>query len=169
MSMFHWWVMKRCAPVSTELLVVKTQLLTSERVLSFFKTSGSLASPKLIPVTQSLVREKASAFSAYWSAVYKSHPTLKNGLIINNFSDSGSVERTPSGREVVSESSYWNRRAQLSNPRSTQLIPAIVRKIKNPRIRHLVVARLCLQNSLKGIMCLNPSTLLYFLPDNSST
>ncbi len=139
-------------------------ILSSQRILAFFKTSGSLAAPKLIPVTASFVIEKSRAFGIFWNLVYKEHSSLKSGKMIANFSDSGAIERSPGGIEVLSEATFWNRRAQSvqRQTRSRWPIPAELREVIDPHNRHYAAARLTLQDSLNGIMCLNPSTLLLF-------
>lgn len=140
----------------------ESNVLTAERVLAFFKTSGSLAAPKLIPVTPSLIREKARAFGVFWQEVYKAHPALRHGRVIANFTDSGRVERTPGGQEVLSEATFWGRRTHGLHSRERWPIPRELRFIADPECRHYAAARLVLQGELHGIMCLNPSTLLMF-------
>ena len=119
-------------------------ILSSQRVLAFFKTSGSLAAPKLIPVTASFVIEKSRAFGIFWHLVYKEHPSLKSGKMIANFSDSGGLERSPGGIEVLSEATFWNRRAQSvqRQTRSRWPIPAEMREVADPHNRHYAAARL---------------------------
>lgn len=140
----------------------ESNVLTAERVLAFFKTSGSLAAPKRIPVTPSLVREKARAFGVFWQEVYKAHPTLRTGRMIANFTDSGQIERAPGGAEVLSEATFWGRRTHGMHSRERWPIPRELRFIANHEHRHYAAARLILQGPLHGIMCLNPSTLLMF-------
>lgn len=137
-------------------------VLTAERVLAFFKTSGSLAAPKLIPVTPSLVREKARAFGVFWQGVYQAHPSLRTGRVVANFTDSGQVEHTRDGCEILSEATFWGRRTHGLHSRARWPIPKELRFIVNHEHRHYAAARLMLQGSLHGIMCLNPSTLLMF-------
>lgn len=137
-------------------------VLTAERVLAFFKTSGSLAAPKLIPVTPSLVREKARAFGVFWQEVYRAHPSLRTGRVVANFTDSGQVERTRGGHEVLSEATFWGRRTHGLHSRERWPIPRELRFIADHEHRHYAAARLILQGPLHGMMCLNPSTLLMF-------
>lgn len=138
------------------------KVLTTERVLAFFKTSGSLAAPKLVPVTPSLVREKARAFGVFWQEVYKAHPSLRTGRVIANFTDSGQVERTGGGHDVLSEATFWGRRTHGLHARERWPIPRELRFIADHAHRHYAAARLILQGPLHGMMCLNPSTLLMF-------
>jgi hypothetical protein len=137
-------------------------VLTAERVLAFFKTSGSLAAPKLVPVTPSLVREKARAFGVFWQEVYKAHPSLRSGRVIANFTDSGQVERTGGGHDVLSEATFWGRRTHGLHARERWPVPRELRFVADHAHRHYAAARLILQGPLHGMMCLNPSTLLMF-------
>ncbi len=140
----------------------ESNILSTERVLAFFKTSGSLAAPKMIPVTPSFVRQKARAFGVFWQEVYTAHPALKTGRIIANFTDSGEVERTEAGQEVLSEATFWGRRSHGLHSKERWPIPKELRQVKDSTHRHYAAARLVLQGPLHGIMCLNPSTLLMF-------
>jgi len=87
-------------------------VLTAEEALAFFKTSGSLASPKLVPVTASLVRDKARAFGIFWHLAYQAHPKLRNGKWIATFGDAGRRDRSACGLEILSEATFWNRRTE---------------------------------------------------------
>ncbi len=139
-----------------------SNVLTAQRAVAFFKTSGSTAAPKLIPVTQGLVRDKARAFGIFWNLVYRDHPTLESGKWIANFGDGGGSSRTESGREVLSETTFWNRRMQMFQAGAGWPLPPEIRKIKDPELRYYAVARIVLAGRLDGIMCLNPSTLSKF-------
>jgi hypothetical protein len=144
------------------MILGESNVLTTERVLAFFKTSGSLAAPKLIPVTPSLIREKTRAFGVFWQEVYKAHPALKTGCMVANFTDSGQMDRTQSGVEILSEATFWGRRTHGMHSRERWPIPRELRLIADHGHRHYAAARLMLQGPLHGIMCLNPSTLLMF-------
>src|SRR5438105_3886704 len=135
-------------------------VLSAERPLALFRTSGSLAAPKLVPVTASLVRDKLRAFGIFWSLIYQTHPRLRNGKWIATFGDAGRSDRSAGGLEILSESTFWNRRAQGLQSWAGWPLPAVLRTIENPELRYFAVARLALAGPLHGIMCLNPSTLL---------
>jgi len=137
-------------------------ILTDERVIAFFKTSGSLSEPKLIPVTASLMREKVSAFATFWGHVYEQYPAIKDGAMVANFTDASSSETTQAGIEVTSESGFWARRGRALHSLKRWPLPAEVRLIQDPEARLYATARLLLQSDLNCIMCLNPSTLLQF-------
>ncbi|MEO1474625.1 MAG: GH3 auxin-responsive promoter family protein, partial [Pseudomonadota bacterium] len=76
---------------------------TTDRISAWFLTSGSSSTPKRIPVTSSLVREKAGAFSLFWDAIYADHPELRTGKFIANFGDSGHSARDSNNVLEVSE------------------------------------------------------------------
>lgn len=139
------------------------QVLTRDRTIAFFKTSGSTSKPKLIPVTASLMRQKVSAFATFWGLVYRDHPVVASGAVVSNFIDAGSAERhAPSGLEIISESSFWSKRGRSINSLQRWPLPAELRLVKDRDARLYAVARLLLQGELHCIMCLNPSTLLQF-------
>ncbi len=144
------------------MLAGEKNILSAERVLAFFKTSGSLAAPKLIPVTASLVRQKLNAFGVYWSDVYRAYPALASGRVVSNLSDSGAPEKSPAGVDILSEATFWSRRGQGIQRHSRQPLPPALRRVPDPWFRAYAAARLLLQGELHGIMCLNPSTLLFF-------
>ena len=135
-------------------------VLSAERPLALFRTSGSLAAPKLVPVTPSLMRDKARAFGVFWHLIYKAHPRLRAGKWIATFGDAGRSDRSVGGLEIVSETTFWNRRVQGLQSWAGWPLPAVLRTIENPELRYFAVARLALAGPLHGIMCLNPSTLL---------
>ena len=135
-------------------------VLTAERPVAFFKTSGSLAAPKLIPVTPSFARDKARAFGIFWHMVHRDHPALRRGKWIANFGDGGQAAHSPAGVDVLSETSFWNRRMQGLQAWAGWPLPAGLRTIPDHALRYYAVARLALAGPLHGIMCLNPSTLL---------
>lgn len=139
-----------------------TGILTTERVLAFFKTSGSLARPKLIPVTASLTRQKSAAYTQYWSDIYARYPAIRTGSLVTNFSDASSTSLTASGIEIFSESGFWARRSRALNSIRRLPIPAELRLISDSEARWFAAARLLLQVKLHCLMCLNPSTLLHF-------
>ncbi|MFP5286552.1 MAG: GH3 auxin-responsive promoter family protein, partial [Thermoanaerobaculia bacterium] len=67
----------------------ESQVLTSEPVRRFFETSGSTGAAKTIPVTSSLIADKARAFGVYWGLLFQSHPDAGRGTVVGNFSESG--------------------------------------------------------------------------------
>jgi hypothetical protein len=135
-------------------------VLTVERPTAFFKTSGSLAAPKLVPVTPSLIRDKARAFGIFWHLIHQAHPALKTGKWIANFGDAGRSERSAGGLDVASETTFWNRRMQGLQSWSGWPLPPVLRTLEDADLRYFTVARLAMAGPLHGIMCLNPSTLL---------
>jgi len=138
------------------------RVLTNERNLAFFKTSGSASKPKWIPVTPSLVREKTRAFGIFYHLLYRDHPRLDGGRWIANFADHAEREKTPGGRPVLSETSFWNERMQGFQARDRWPIPPVLREVADPELRFFAAARFALQSSLQAILSLNPSTLLIF-------
>ena len=137
-------------------------VLCQSRTSSFFKTSGSLAKPKLIPVTSDLMRQKVGVFAAYWESIYDAYPRIRDGKLVSNFSDASEPDVLPSGLHVFSESGFWAKRGRSLNSLDRWPLPAEVRQIKDPVVRAYASARLLLQSELNCIMCLNPSTLLFF-------
>ncbi len=137
-------------------------ILSQARTSSFFKTSGSLSKPKLIPVTADLIRQKVGVFAAYWESIYDAHPRIRDGKLVSNFSDASEPEVLPSGLQVFSESGFWAKRGRSLNSLDRWPLPGEVRRVKDPLVRAYASARLLLQSELNCIMCLNPSTLLFF-------
>ncbi|MFK7894081.1 MAG: GH3 auxin-responsive promoter family protein [Granulosicoccus sp.] len=149
-------------PLIDRMSTGETNVLTAERLIAFFKTSGSLSSPKLIPVTSSLVREKMAAFATFWGQVYEAYPIVRDGAMVSNFSDASGTENSEAGIEITSESGFWSRRGRSLHSIKRWPLPAEVRHIGEPEARMFATARLLLQADLHCIMCLNPSTLLQF-------
>ena len=135
-------------------------VLTVERPTTLFRTSGSLAAPKLVPVTPSLIRDKARAFGIFWHLIHRHYPALKTGKWIANFGDAGRSERSAGGLDVASETTFWNRRMQGLQSWSGWPLPAVLRTLEDSDLRYFAVSRLAMAGPLHGIMCLNPSTLL---------
>ena len=135
---------------------------TTDRLAAYFLTSGSSATPKRIPVTSSLVRQKARAFGLYWDAIYRDHPALKTGRFIANFGDSGHSERGADNVPEMSETTFWNQRMQGFQKSDRWPIPRQLVAIESAQDRYYAAARLALQGDLHCLMSLNPSTLVKF-------
>jgi len=135
-------------------------VLTSEPVRRFFITSGSIAAPKYIPVTPSLIRDKSRAFQIFWSLVREEYPRASQGSLIFNFSDTGHEQRTTGGLLCGSESSFWNAcwRGMSGNVRCP--FPGAITNITDPEARYYAIARILLELEVTALMTLNPSTLL---------
>ncbi len=135
---------------------------SNERLTAYFLTSGSSTTPKRIPVTGSLVRQKAAAFAVYWDAIYRDHKPLKGGRFIANFGDSGHSERNADNVLEISETTFWNQRMQgFQDPKRWPLGRNLT-AIGDPERRYYAAARLALQGELHCLMSLNPSTLVKF-------
>lgn len=148
------WIERIGSPQSTS--------LTTDRTIALFKTSGSTAHPKHIPVTASLMRQKVAAFSVFWGAVYKDYSGIATGSIVSNFIDAGETTRLDSGIELCSESSFWSRRGRAMHSLQRWPLPGEVRQVSDPSARLFAIARLLLQSPVHCLMSLNPSTLLQF-------
>lgn len=135
---------------------------SSDRLIAYFLTSGSSSEPKKIPVTSSLVREKARAFSQFWQSIYAAHPALKNGYFIANFADSGHSGRNDKGILETSETTFWNQRMQGFQDTSRWPAGKYLTAIESAELRYYAAARLALQGPLHCMMSLNPSTLVKF-------
>lgn len=133
---------------------------TTERVLAFFLTSGSSSAPKRVPVTGSLVRQKAAAFAVFWDGIYSAYPALRDGTFIANFGDSGVVERSARNVVELSETTFWNQRMQGFQRADRWPIPRQLSAIDDAEMRYYGAARLAMQAPLHCMMSLNPSTLV---------
>jgi hypothetical protein len=134
-------------------------VLTSQRPLAFFKTSGTSTHPKLIPVTRGLASQKIRAFAIFWELLYRAHPALRTGRMIANFGDHIKAEQTVTGEQILSETSFWNQRMHALASQSHSPLPADLRKVADPDLRYFAAARFALAGPLHAIMCLNPSTV----------
>lgn len=140
----------------------ESNVLTKGRVVAFFKTSGSLSKPKLIPVTTLLMTQKVKTFAAYWEGIYQDYPRTRNGKMVCNFADSSEPDTTKSALPIYSESAFWAGRGRGLHSLDRWPLPREVREVKDPDVRSYACARLLLQEDMSCIMCLNPSTLLFF-------
>lgn len=140
----------------------ESNVLTKGRVVAFFKTSGSLSKPKLIPVTTHFMTQKVKTFAAYWESIYDAYPRTRDGKIVCNFADSSEPDTTESELPIYSESAFWAGRGRGLHSLDRWPLPREVRDIKNPNVRSYACARILLQEDMACIMCLNPSTLLFF-------
>lgn len=135
---------------------------TVERLVARFLTSGSTAAPKRVPVTSTLVRQKAAAFSLFWDSIYAHHPALESGNFIANFADSGVSSRDDSNVLQTSETTFWNKRMQGFQDQDRWPLGKELALIESSAERYYVATRLALQGNLHCMMSLNPSTLLKF-------
>lgn len=136
------------------------QVLTSEPVRRFFETSGSTGAAKTIPVTSSLIADKARAFGVYWGLLFQSHPDAALGRVVGNFSESGGARTAASGLPITSEGAYWNAVGAATQRRGRSPLPRSISQIADPDSRYYTVARILLEEDVSLLMALNPSTLL---------
>lgn len=135
-------------------------VLTSEPVRRFFETSGSTGAAKTIPVTSSLIADKARAFGVYWGLLFQSHPDAGRGKVVGNFSESGGARTVASGLPITSEGAYWNAVGAATQRRGRSPLPRSISQIADPDSRYYTVARILLEEDVSLLMALNPSTLL---------
>ena len=136
------------------------QVLTAEPVRRFFETSGSTGAAKKIPVTSSLIADKARAFGVYWGLLFQSHPGAERGKVVGNFSESGGARTVASGLPITSEGAYWNAVGAATQRRGRSPLPRSISQIADPDSRYYTVARILLEEDVSLLMALNPSTLL---------
>ncbi|WP_437733424.1 GH3 auxin-responsive promoter family protein [Sorangium sp. So ce1335] len=135
-------------------------VLTTEPVRRFFATSGSTGAAKLVPVTSSLIADKARAFGVYWGLLFQSHPDADSGKVVGNFSDSAGGGKVASGLPLTSEGAYWNAVGAATQKRGRSPLPRSVSQIADSDSRYYTVARILLEEEVSLLMALNPSTLL---------
>lgn len=141
------------------MLESETNVVTCEPVRRFFLTSGSTAAPKYIPVTPSLVRDKARAFEAFWSLVLQAYPGAARGSLIFNFTDTGYEQHTTGGLLCCSESSFWNACWRGTSGKNQCPLSREIMAIGDPEPRHYAIARIMLETDISVLMTLNPSTI----------
>jgi hypothetical protein len=134
-------------------------VLTSEPVRRFFMTSGSTAAPKYIPVTPSLIRDKARVFETFWTLAREAHPDAARGSFIFNFTDTGHEQRTTGGAVCSSESSFWNAHWRVASVKNTCPLPRGIMNIAETEARYYAIARIMLETDISVLMTLNPSTM----------
>lgn len=135
-------------------------VLTAEPVRRFFETSGSTGAAKTIPVTSSLIADKARAFGVYWGLLFQSHPGAGSGKVVGNFSESGGARAAASGLPITSEGAYWNAVGAATQRRGRSPLPRFISQIADPDSRYYTAARILLEEDVSLLMALNPSTLL---------
>jgi len=136
-------------------------VLTCEPVRRFFATSGSTGAAKIVPVTSSLIADKARAFGVYWGLLFRSHPGAGRGKVVGNFADSsGGADTVPCGLPLTSEGAFWNAVSAATQTRGRSPVPRSVTQIADPDSRYYAVARILLEEDVSLLMALNPSTLL---------
>ncbi len=138
-------------------------VLTYEPVRRFFATSGSTGATKTVPVTSSLIADKARAFGVYWGLLFRSHPDADRGRVVGNFSDSGGSDTVPCGLPLTSEGAFWNAVSAATQKRGRSPIPRAVTQIADSDSRYYTVARILLEEDVSLLMALNPSALLLLL------
>ena len=151
-------------PAIVRMMEGETGVLVSEPVRRYFITSGSTAQPKYIPVTGSLIRDKAQAFSVFWSLTFQQHPKAQQGRTLTNFADSGSTFNTAGGTPCSSESAFWKAWEARFKMDQKPSLPASIAEISDTDSRHYTIARLLLEQiDISIIMTLNPSTIVLLL------
>ncbi len=141
----------------------EANILTAEPVRRFFATSGSSSAAKLVPVTSTLIGDKARAFGIYWGWLYADHPKAELGRVVGNFSDSGGVTKLPSGIPVSSEGAYWSMVSAATQKRGRSPLPKSIAAIADAEERYRAIADILIKEDVSLLMALNPSTLLVLM------
>ncbi len=160
---------QQCVPIVTyddlqariaRIAAGEANVLTCEPVRRFFATSGSTGAAKAVPVTSSLIADKARAFGVYWALLFRDHSGAESGKVVGNFSDSVGAGKVACGLPLTSEGAYWNAVGGATQKRGRSPVPPCVSRIADSDSRYYTVARILLEEDVSLLMALNPSTLL---------
>ncbi len=132
--------------------------LVRHPVLSFVRTSGTTAEPKLLPVTAQWAREVAEAQEIWTLAMARSDARLATGRLLVSVGRPDE-DRTASGHRIGSNTG----RMAAEQPwwaRARYAVPASVAAIPDPTVRRYVALRIALAHDVRFWTTANPTTLL---------
>lgn len=132
--------------------------LVRHPILSFVRTSGTTAEPKLLPVTAQWAREVAEAQAIWVLAMARSDARLATGRLLVSVGRERE-DRTPGGLAVGSNTGRMAA-AQPWWARARYAVPAAVAAIPDPAVRRYVALRIALAHDVRMWTTANPTTLL---------
>lgn len=136
----------------------ESRALVRHPILSFVRTSGTTAEPKLLPVTEPWAREVAEAQQIWTLAMARSDARLATGRVLVSV---GRVDegRTASGH-VVGSNTGRMAAAQPWWTRVRYAVPAAVAALPDPSVRRYVALRIALGRDVRLWTTANPTTIL---------
>ncbi|HEX5716778.1 MAG TPA: GH3 auxin-responsive promoter family protein [Thermoanaerobaculia bacterium] len=148
----------------------EARVLTRSPVRTLEPTSGSSATPKLIPYTPALQREIRRAVAPWIVDLYARRPRLALGTAYWSITPLALDEERPAGLVRVGfeeDSAYlggfWSRLAD-----ATLAVPGLVRHLREPdTFRYVTLRHLLLRRDLTVISVWHPSFLLLLLEELS--
>ena len=132
--------------------------LTAETPFMYATTSGTTAAPKLIPITNSHLRDYTRAFQVHNYQMIEDYPRGAEGrfLIISSNDEEGQV---PSGAPYGAVSGLLNRR-QPAVIKKYFALPYELCKIKDVEAKYYLMLRVAAPQGVTAILCCNPSSLM---------
>lgn len=145
-------------PYVKRLMTGDRNILTSDSVTMFAKTSGTTASPKYIPITRQVQKRTADFIYQWLCRAQLDHPSFleKGFLIINSPVVEGYTE---SGIPYGSASGMLYS-ALPDAVRGSFVIPDCLARISDYSVRYFAMARLVYEKSVSFIVTPNPLTLV---------
>lgn len=136
----------------------EANVLTMDRPIFFSLTSGTTGKPKFIPVTN-FSRDKKAEVADLWAYyIVRDHPEILSGkilAIVNLETEGHTTSGVPYGAETGH--GYENLPAVV---RRLYAIPAEVFYIKDYKTRYYCVMRIAMEQDIRTVAVLNPSTLV---------
>jgi hypothetical protein len=137
-------------------------LLADRRVLMFALTSGTTASRKLIPVTDTYLRNYRRGWNMWGMKMYRDNRGRRVAMrpIVQMVGDPEEF-RTESGIPCGNLSGY-TAMVQMKLIQWMYVVPYLTGKIKDARARYYVALRFSIGRNVSQFMAANPSTLVQF-------
>lgn len=145
-------------PYVEKLLAGETNQLTSDDPFMFATTSGTTATPKYVPITETHLKDYTHAFQVHNYHLIKSFPRAAEGkfLIITSNDQEGT---TPGGLSYGAVSGLLNRR-QSPIIRRHFAVPYELCTIKDVDIKYYLMLRVSIGQNVTAVLGCNPSSLL---------
>ncbi len=140
----------------------ETNVLTSEKIVYFARTSGTTGTPKYIPVTKSFLEEYLRGRKLWVRQLISEFPEIIRGRALMLHSPFFETT-TPSGIPSGSISSFLI--SINHGVRITQGLPAIPREIlglDDFKAKYYLILRFALESPISMISAVNPSTIVLF-------
>ena len=149
-------------PMMSRIVQGEKNVLTSEDIIFFARTSGTTGSPKFIPVTGSYQEEYLAGRKIWLRQVVFEHPGIVRGKLLTIHAPSIDT-KSPSGVPCGSITSFLSSINQGSRvARGIQAIPPEVYNLSDFAAKYYYILRFALESPISSISAVNPSTILLF-------
>ena len=147
------------APLVQRLLAGEKSVLSREKVRGFVETSGTQATPKLIPITRGWSAHIRRAQLLWVIGLLRDFPSISHGDIVHIVS-SAAERHTEMGLPIGANTGRMVE--ALPKGMRKRFVLSTVPEIVDPDLRHYVHLRVALERAVRMFVTANPSTIALY-------